>query len=141
MHHNQIRSVWRGGRRTVLAGGWCQNTLTSWSKSPLGQHASPWVLPAATPCTMLCKLHAACRHPPTRPPPPCRLPCTLFFLQTLLLATLHCGGRPQGYHRALRGLSVVCSFLIFRLNKCNCDPTHGTQSHGKTSLVLRYCVK
>jgi len=60
--------------------GWCQNTLTSWSKSPLGQHATPWVPPAATPCTMLCKLHAACRHPPHAPlPPPPRLPCTFFY--------------------------------------------------------------
>ena len=69
----------------VKAGkGWCQNTLTSWSKSPLGQHATPWVPPAATPCTMLCKLHAACRHPSHAPlPPPPRMPCTFFYLQTV----------------------------------------------------------
>ena len=32
-------------------------------------------------------------------------------------------------HRALRELSAVCSFLIFRLNAYNCNPTHGTQSY------------
>ena len=41
----------------------------------------------------------------------------------------------------LRGISVVCSFLIFLLSAYNCDPTHGTQSYGETSLVLKYCVR
>ena len=44
-------------------------------------------------------------------------------------------------HRALRELSAVCSFLIFRLNAYDCNPTHGTQSYRETSLVLKYCVR